>query len=113
PPALKRSAEYPVDRAVSMVGAARAVLAERTTEFREDDDHRAAPGRAHLAGERRESLPEAREEVRELALRVALVHVRVPAADVDEREMECVLHEARHPPGLQLECGAGRGVAVL
>ena len=47
-----------------------------------------------------------------MPLRVALVDVRVPAADVDERDVELVAHQPGHAPRFELEAARGDGVAV-
>ena len=101
--ALDGAAEHPVHAAVPVIGAVRAVLAERPAELREHDDDGLVPGGAHLLGEAGEALAEAREQIRQLPLRVALVDVRVPAADVDEADVELVVHQPGHAARLELE----------
>ena len=88
--ALDAPAKHPVDRAVAVVSAARAVLAEGSAELRDDHHHGARPRRAHLLGETGEAPAEIAEQIGELALGVALVDVGVPATHVDERKIELV-----------------------
>src|ERR1019366_1019505 len=60
----------------------------------------------------RKALTETREEIRQLTLRVALIDVCVPAADVDEADVELVLHEPRHATRLEFEALCGERVAI-
>ena len=110
--AADRAAHHPVSAAVAMIGAARAVLLERAPELRDDDHDRLFPGGAHLIGEAGEALAEIRQQIRELALRVALIHMRIPPADVDEADVELVAHQASHPPRLELESLGGDRIPV-
>ena len=53
-----------------------------------------------------------REQRGELALRIPLVDVRIPAADVDEADVELVGHQTSHAPRLELESLRGKRVAI-
>src|SRR5438445_467094 len=91
-----------------MVGAAIAVLAEGAPEFADDHHHRVLPCRTLLVGEGGEPAPELLEPGGEEAARSALADVRVPAADVDEADVELLLHELRHAACLGLEAARSR-----
>src|SRR5579863_5077267 len=88
-PAIDAAAHHPVDAAVTVIGAAVAILAERTSEFGDHDHDRVAPaGRADLFGKAGERAAEFAEPIGEIAGRRALVDMRVPAADIDKAEIE-------------------------
>src|ERR1700761_6864559 len=58
-PAIDAAAHHPIDAAMAVVGAAVAILAERTAKFRDPHAHRVAPGcRPDLLGEAGEPAPE-------------------------------------------------------
>src|ERR1700677_2914753 len=105
-------AEHPIHRAMTVVRAAIAVLAERAPELREHDDDGIAP----LGAERlREDLQAAAETCQvpgERPLRCAFAHVRIPAADIDEAQPIFVAHQMRHALGLELEALGVDGTAV-
>ena len=71
-----------------VVGAAVAIFGDRPPELahRQDDD--VVHAVAEIAGQRGDALAEVVEPLRELADRGALVHVRVPAAGLRERDFE-------------------------
>ena len=74
----------PIDHhrvAVAVVGAAIAVLVHRAPELRHRQDDDVGHAIAEVGDERRDAAAEVVEPRRELALRAALVDVRVPAAD--------------------------------
>src|SRR4051812_12046305 len=71
-PTAHAAAEYPVDAAVAVVGAAVAVLAERAPELAQHDDDSIVPRAAHFVRERADTATELFEPVREIALRAAL-----------------------------------------
>jgi len=95
-----------------MIGTVRAVLAKRAPELGQHEHDRLVPGWTHLIGESRQALPQADEQIRQLPLRVALVDVRIPAADVDEPDVELILHEPRHAARLELEALRGERVPI-
>src|SRR2546423_35356 len=72
--------ERPVHRAVAVIGAAVAVLAEGAAELAHHQHHRVAPCVAHRSPERGEAAAKLVEPRREIALRAAFADVRVPAA---------------------------------
>ena len=71
-----------------MVGAAVAVLVHRAPELRHRQDDGVLHAVAEVGDQRGDRAREIVEAVGELTLRGALVHVRVPAADVGERDLE-------------------------
>ena len=74
--------------AVPVIRAAVAVLAHRPPELRHRQDDGVRHAIAEVGDERRDAAREIVEPLGELALRRALVDVRVPAADVRERDLE-------------------------
>src|SRR5437879_9322348 len=95
-----------------MVGAAIAVLAEGAPEFADDHHHRVLPCWTLLVGEGGEPAPELLEPGGEEAARAALADVRVPAAHVDEADVELLLHQLRNAPGFGLEAARAHRVAA-
>src|ERR1700730_4251028 len=85
-PPLHTAAQHPVDAAVPVVSAAIAVLAEGSAEFADHHDGRVGPIRPHTFSKSRKTFAERGEPAGEIAARIALVHMRVPAADIDEAE---------------------------
>ena len=73
---------------MTVIGAAVAVLARRASELRHRQDHDVGHPVAEVGDERGDRPREIVEAIRELARRAALIHVRVPAADVGERDLE-------------------------
>ncbi len=92
-----------------VIGAAVAVLVHRPPELRHRQDHGVRHAIAEVGDERRDAAAEIVEAVGELALGGALVHVRVPAADVGERDLEadvrpcvsCAICRSAWPNGLR------------
>ena len=74
--------------AVSVIGAAVAVLPHRPSELRHRQHDGVGHAVAEVGDERGDAAREVVEARGELALRRALVDVRVPAADVRERDLE-------------------------
>src|SRR5262245_24532810 len=111
-PAAHRAAQYPIHGAMAVVGASRAVFPEGTAEFRDHDDDSLAPCRPHLLRERCQPLAEVAEQIGQLALRAAFVDVGVPAADIDEREVELVAHQPGHALRLEVEPPRAHRVTV-
>src|ERR1700761_2929958 len=75
----------PVHAAVTVVGAAVAILAKRAPEFGNHDDDGIAPAFwTDLFRETGEPAAEFAEAIGEIARRRALIDMRVPAADIDE-----------------------------
>src|SRR5947209_19679441 len=95
-----------------MVGAAIAVLAEGAPEFADEHHHRVLPCRTLLVGEGGEPAPQLLEPGGEKAARPALADVRVPAADVDEADVELLLHQLRNAPGFDLKTARAHRVAA-
>src|SRR2546427_21908 len=95
-----------------MVGAAVAVLAEGAPEFADQHHHRVLPCGTLLVGEGGEPAPELLEPGGEEAARAALADVRVPAAHVDEADVELLLHELRDAARLGLEAARAHRVAA-
>src|SRR5947208_1836249 len=110
--AAQAAAERPVHRAVAVIGAAVAVLAEGAAELAHHQHHRVAPRIAHRSRERGEAAAELVEPRREIALRAAFADVRVPAADVDEAQAIVAAHEPGDALCLRLEGARGNGVAA-
>src|SRR6202043_1717419 len=82
-------------------------------ELRDHHHHGVLPGfGANLFGEARERAAELADPAGEVALRSALGHMGVPAADVDEAEDETVAHPAPDAPCRQLEAPGGDGATV-
>src|SRR5437879_13479222 len=96
-----------------MVGAAIAVLAEGAPEFADEHHHRVLPCRTLLVGEGGEPAPQLLEPGGKKAARPALADVRVPAAHVDEADLELPLHPPRHAPGLRIEPARAHRVAAV
>src|SRR5829696_3399816 len=69
-----------------MIGSARAVDGNGTTELRDHQDGRVAPRRPKLLLEHAQSVVERRETRRQLALSRALIGVRVPACRIEYRD---------------------------
>ena len=73
---------------MAVIGAAIAVLVHRAAELRHREHDGVGHAIAEVGDERRDAAREVVEPRRELALRRSLVDVRVPAADVGERDLE-------------------------
>src|SRR5262249_53367042 len=87
--AVNATAQHPIDAAMAMVGATIAFLAERAAESGDHYDHRTAPGRrTDLLRESSQCAAGFAEPVGKIAVETPLVDVGVPAADVDEAEVE-------------------------
>ena len=71
-----------------MIGAAVAVFARCAAEFGHRQDHHVVGAFLHIGVESRQPLREFRQAQRELALRRALIGVRVPSADVREGDFK-------------------------
>src|SRR2546427_11034044 len=95
-----------------MIGAAVAVLAEVAPEVADPRPPRALPCGTLLVGEGGERAPEPLEPGGEEAARAALADVRVPAAHVDEADVELLLHQLRNAPGFDLEAARAHRVAA-
>src|SRR5258706_6567559 len=67
--------------AVAMIGAAVAVLLNGAAELGDDDDDRVVPVATQAAGQRGQPIAERTQPVGELTLVVALLDMRVPAAE--------------------------------
>src|SRR5579863_10432133 len=79
---IDAAAHHPIDAAVTMIGAAVAVLAEGAAELGNNDDDGVAPRRrSDLFREAGERPAEFAQPVGEVAGRGALVDVGIPAAD--------------------------------
>ena len=100
-----------------VVGAAVAVFAERAAEFADHDHNRVVPAWAHFVGEGAQPLAELLQSIRQVTGRCALPDVGVPAAHVQERDIELLVHQVADPACLQLETlraeRPARGVAHL
>src|SRR6185437_16881345 len=97
--AIDAATHHPIDAAMAVIGAAVAVLPEGAAKFGNDDDHRVAPGgRPDLLGEAGEPSPKFAETVGEIAVGGALIDVRIPAADIDEAEVELLAHQPTDAP---------------
>ena len=68
--------------------------------------------RPDLVGEQRQAAAQFADAVGEIALGAALVDMGVPAADVDEAQIELVAHQPADAPGRQLEALGADRVAV-
>src|SRR5579862_2909826 len=93
--AIDAAAHHPIDAAVTMIGAAIAILAEGAAEFGDHDDDRVAPGCGpDLFGESGKPAAEFAHAIGEITGCRTLVDVGVPAADIDEAEIELIAHQA-------------------
>src|SRR5581483_214830 len=97
-PALHGAAEHPIGRTMAVIGAAIAVLAEGAAKLADHDHDGVMPGRTHALGKARKPAAELAEPAGEIAVGAALVDVRVPPADVDEAEIESLLHQGADAP---------------
>src|SRR6185436_10726794 len=73
---------------VSVIGAAVAVLSYGATELRHRQDHNIIHPRAEVSVQSRNCLTELPQQVAELSLLVTFIHVRIPTADVGERDFQ-------------------------
>src|SRR5579864_7865105 len=98
---------------MAMVGAAVAVLAHRASELRDDQDDRVLVVRSERGCETREPLAKRLQMVCELALRRALIDVRVPSAEREKSEPDARVarDQMRKAAGVVGE-SFGRGRAV-
>ena len=73
---------------MAVVCAAIAILFYGAAELRHREDHHIVHSRSEIHVERRDSVAELAQQVTELSLLIAFVHVRVPAADVCESDLQ-------------------------
>src|SRR5687767_12692736 len=86
--AVDRSAHDEHAGRVSVVGAASSVFTDRTPELRHGQQHDIVHAIAEIVVERAHSARKLPEAIGQLTLRTALVVVRVPAANVDKRDLD-------------------------
>src|SRR6266478_2392091 len=110
---IDSAAHHPIDAAVTMVGAAVAVLAESTRELGDHDDDGIAPTRrTNFLGESGKRATEFAEPIRKISRRRALVDVRIPAADIDEAEVELLAHQPADPARRQFKAARRHRTAI-
>jgi hypothetical protein len=97
---LHVTADHEESTRVAMVRAAISILLRHAPELRHRHDDDVVHSIAKIRHERSDRLREIGETVGELAGRSALIHVRVPSADIRERDLqaEVRLHELRDLP---------------
>ncbi len=111
--AIDAAAHHPVHAAVAVVGAAVTVLAEGAAELGNRHNHGVTPRSGpDLLGEAGQGPAEFAQPIGEIAGRRTLVDVGVPAADIDEAQVELLAHQPSDPPGGELET-AGRHRAAI
>src|SRR4051794_19415370 len=86
--ALDRAAERESDAGVAVIGAARAVLPNGAPKLGHRQNHHIAHTVAEVLIKRRDALTKILQAVGELAARIALIGVRVPAAIVCESDFD-------------------------
>src|SRR5277367_2450051 len=96
------TAHHPHHVAVSVIGAAVAVLMHRAAEFRDHEDDGVLVVRAERLGETREALGQRLQMSCELAGRRAFADVRIPAAERHERDANgrVAADQTREPVGV-------------
>src|SRR3978361_2226170 len=79
---------------MTMIGAAISVFTERSAEFRKHNPSRVTPSRTNFFRKTSKALAQFAEAIREIATVGPLVHVSIPAADIDKSEIVLLPHEA-------------------
>src|SRR5258708_18155494 len=111
--AIDAAAQYPVDAAVAVIGAAVAVLPKGAAKFGDHDHHRIAPSRSsNLFRKTCKRTSEFAEAVGEISRRRPLIDMGVPAADIDKTEVELLAHQAADTPRRQLEAARRNRAAI-
>src|SRR5579871_4113115 len=97
---------------MSVIGSAITILAQRTPELAYHDHHGILPCRSHRVREAGDAGAELRHAGRQIAGCASLIHVRVPAAEIDETEIEPVSHERGHALGRGAESFRARSTTT-
>src|SRR6202163_4741475 len=111
--AIDAAAHHPVDAAVTVIGAAVAVLPKGAAKFGDHDHHRISPSRrSNLFGKTCKRAAEFAEAVGEISCRRTLIDMGVPAADIDKTKVELLAHQPADASRRQLEATRRNRAAI-
>ena len=102
-PALHRPTQHPIRRSVSVIRAALAVFPESATKFADHHYRSLLPHAPHLGTIRAQAASQFFQLIGQYAIRTALIHMRIPTADIDKAQRILFPHHPRDAPRLQFK----------